>query len=304
MTAPLPPVALTGATGFVGRALTRELARRGVPVRALTRRGPGGAGWVSGDLGDPVALARLAEGAHVLVHVAGATHALGRAGFDVVNVAGASRVAEAARAAGVAHLVHLSSLAARRPGISAYAASKHVGEQAVLAGAGGATVTLVRPPAVIGPGDRATKPLIDAMRLGLLTAPMEPAGGERRFSVIHVADLARLLADLVQGLRPGGGLVDLAGTREVTWARLAGAAGAATGRRVRLLRLPAAALHLVGAAGDALSALTGRPGMVSRGKMREMLAEEWLSAGELDGAMGLEAALASCLGPEEGETAR
>ncbi|PKP83881.1 MAG: epimerase [Alphaproteobacteria bacterium HGW-Alphaproteobacteria-2] len=304
MRAPPPPVALTGATGFVGRALMRELARRGVAVRALTRRGPEGAGWVRGDLDDPGALARLAEGARVLVHVAGATHALGRAGYDAVNVTGAARVAEAVRTAGVAHLVHLSSLAARRPAISPYAASKHAGEQVVLAEAGDATVTLVRPPAVIGPGDRATKPLIDAMRLGLLTAPMEPAGVERRFSVIHVDDLARLLADLALGLRPGGELVDMAGTREVTWARLAEAAGAATGRRVRLLRLPAATLHLVGAAGDALSALTGRPGMVSRGKMREMLAEEWLSAAELDGAMGLEAALASCLGPQEGETAR
>lgn len=304
MTMSSPPVALTGATGFVGRALMRELARRGIAARALTRRGPEGAGWVRGDLDDTGALARLAEGARVLVHVAGATHARGRAGFDAVNVAGAANVAEAARAAGVEHLIHLSSLAARRPAISPYAASKHAGEAAVRDTADRALLTVVRPPAVIGPGDRATKPLIDAMRLGVLAAPMEPAGGERAFSVIHVADLARLLADLAEGTHPGGGLVDLAGTREVTWARLAGAAGAATGRRVRLLRLPAPALHLVGAAGDALSALTGRPGMVSRGKMREMLAEEWLSAGELDGAMGLEAALASCLRPEEGEAAR
>ena len=304
MTAPRPPVALTGATGFVGRALMRELARRGLAMRALTRQAGDGDGWVQGDLHDHAALARLADGAQVLVHVAGATPAPGRAGFHDVNVAGAAHVAAAARVAGVAHLIHLSSLAARRPGISPYAESKRAGEEAVAAELGGALLTLVRPPAVIGPGDKATKPLIDAMRLGLLTAPMEPRGRERVFSVIHVEDLARLIADLVQGARPGGELVDLAGTREVTWARLAEAASRATGRRVRLLRLPAGALHLVGAAGDALSALTGRPGMISRGKMREMLAEEWLSAGELDGAMGLEAALASCLAPEEGETAR
>lgn len=298
------PVALTGATGFVGRVLGRELARRGAVLRRLTRRGPANGSWVQGDLHDPDALARLAEGAAIFVHLAGATHALGPAGYRAVNVEGAANAAIAARAAKVAHFIHVSSLAASRPAISPYAASKRAGEQAVLAVAGEMSVTVIRPPAVIGPGDRATKPLIDAMRLGLLMAPVEPRGRERVFSLIHVEDLARLIADLAEGIRPAGGLLDLAGTRDVTWARLAQAAGAATDHRVRLIRLPAAVLHLVGAAGDAVSAVTRRPGMVSRGKMREMLAEEWLSAGELEDAMGLEAALASCLRGEEGDGTR
>jgi len=304
MTGSQAPVALTGATGFVGRALMRELARRGVPLRALTRDGPEGGVWVQGHLGDRAALDRLALGARAFVHVAGATHARDRAGFEAVNVSGAARAAEAASAAGIGHFIHVSSLAARSPGISDYAASKRAGEAAVRAAAREMTVTVVRPPAVIGPGDRATKPLVDAMRAGLLTAPREPRGRTRVFSVIHVTDLARLLADLATGVRSAGGLVDVAGTRRVTWAGLAEAAGRATGRRVRLLRLPAAAMLLVGTMGDALSRVSGRPGMVSRGKMREMLADEWVSAEALDGAMGLEAALASCLVPAKEDEAR
>lgn len=298
------PVALTGATGFVGRALMHELAARGVPLRALTRRGAETDVWVQGNLDDREALGRLAQGAGTFIHVAGATHALDRAGYEAVNVRGAARAAEAAREAGIGHFIHLSSLAASRPEVSDYAATKHEGEAAVRAAAGEMTVTVVRPPAVIGPGDRATKPLVDAMRLGLLAAPRDPKGRTRVFSIMHVVDLARLLADLATGLRPAGGLVDLASIRRVTWTALAEAAGQATGRRVRLLRLPAAAMLLVGTMGDALSRVSGRPGMVSRGKMREMLVEEWLSADALDGAMGLEAALASCLGPAEKEKAR
>lgn len=303
MTGSRAAVALTGATGFVGRALMRDLALRGVPVHALTRSGAETGAWVRGDLDDRAALARLARGARTFVHVAGATHALDRAGFDAVNVRGAACAAAVARDAGIDHFIHVSSLAARRPEVSDYAASKRSGEAAVRAAVGEMTLTVVRPPAVIGPGDRATKPLVDAMRLGLLAAPREPKDRTRVFSVIHVADLARLLADLATGQRAAGGLVDVAGTLRVTWAVLAEAAGQATGRRVRLLRLPAAAMLLVGGMGDALSRISGRPGMVSRGKMREMLAEDWLSAEALDGAMGLQAALASCLAPaEEDET--
>ena len=76
MTRPL--VALTGATGFVGKATLAALDRAGYAVRALARKVPtewGVAEWVQGDLADRAALARLVDGAEAVVHVAGLTTA-------------------------------------------------------------------------------------------------------------------------------------------------------------------------------------------------------------------------------------
>src|SRR5690606_40015978 len=83
-------------------------------------------------------------------------------------------------------LVLVSSLAARSPDLSAYAASKRDAEKA-LTEIDGLDWCAIRPPLVYGPGDRATLPLFRAMRRGLLPVP---AGSGGRFSAIHADDLA------------------------------------------------------------------------------------------------------------------
>lgn len=86
-----PLVALTGATGFVGRAALDALDKAGMQVRALARSVPGDrpmAQWEQGDLSDPRALARLVEGAEAVIHVAGLTTAPDAAAFDAANVTG------------------------------------------------------------------------------------------------------------------------------------------------------------------------------------------------------------------------
>ena len=98
ITAPgaLPPIALTGATGFVGR---RVVALAGRPVRALTRRPQPpqpGVEWVLGDLDDTNALARLCEGAAAVLHIAGVVNAADEAGFIGGNVTGTANVLAAA----------------------------------------------------------------------------------------------------------------------------------------------------------------------------------------------------------------
>ncbi|WP_308238197.1 NAD-dependent epimerase/dehydratase family protein [Phenylobacterium sp. J367] len=114
--------ALTGATGFLGRHTAAELARRGWRVRVLTRRDPVDPVWrgfepevVVGDLADAGALKALARGADVVIHAAGLVKVSRLADFTRVNRDGAARVAEAA---GNAHLLLVSSLAAREPQLS------------------------------------------------------------------------------------------------------------------------------------------------------------------------------------------
>jgi nucleoside-diphosphate-sugar epimerase len=164
-------------------------------LRALARRPQAprdGVEWVAGDLADKSALAALVKGAEAVIHVAGVTTAPDIAGFEAGNVAGTLAMVEAALAAGVPRFVLVSSLSARLPDLSQYGASKARAEQVVKAS--GLDWTIVRPPAVYGPRDDGLFELFRMARWGVVTTPK--AGNA---SLIHAADLARLLLALVPG---------------------------------------------------------------------------------------------------------
>ena len=182
-------LAVTGGTGFVGSHLLRIARAEGHEIRALTRgwRPPEeGIDWVDGALDRTDSLAKLCEGADAVVHIAGLINASSRAAFDAVNVGGTTNLIDAVRGAGMRRFVHISSLAAREPELSDYGRSKARSERMVAAS--GLDWTIIRPPAVYGPGDRETFELFKMARRGLVALP--PRG---RFSVLHVEDLCRLI---------------------------------------------------------------------------------------------------------------
>jgi nucleoside-diphosphate-sugar epimerase len=231
-------LAVTGATGFVGRRTLDHALAAGHRVRALTRRpqpAREGVTWVEGSLDSP---GPLTEGADAVIHIAGVVNAPDRAGFAAGNVEGTRTVL---RAAGEQRFVHVSSLSAREPQLSNYGWSKAEGERIVREGASGWTI--VRPPAVYGPGDTEMRDLFRAAKLGLAILP--PPG---RASFVHVDDLARLLVALAE--RPGGGELyepddGSGGVDHLAFGRLL---GQAVGRRVLPLSLPRALLALAAGA--------------------------------------------------------
>jgi nucleoside-diphosphate-sugar epimerase len=227
---------------------------------------------VRGGLADAQALTRLVDGADVVVHCAGIVAASRASAFDAVNVDGTAALL---RAMGPAtRIVHLSSLAAREPGLSTYAASKHRAEQLML-GEGRPATSIVRPPAVYGPGDRVTLPIFQQLRRGLLVAP---AAGAARFSLLFVADLASLLVELAltpfaaacplepDDGRPGG----------YAWSDLAAVAGEVMGRRIRTLHLPPRALWPLAVGAEIWGRLANRPPPLSRDKLRELGHRDWV----------------------------
>lgn len=182
-------LAVTGGTGFVGSHLLRMALAEGYDVRALTRgwKPPEDEiAWVDGALDRQDTLVKLCSGADAVIHLAGLISARTRADFEAVNVGGTAATIDAARKAGVRRFVQISSLAAREPSLSAYGWSKARSER--LVAASGLDWTIVRPPAIYGPGDRETFELFKMARRGLVFLP--PRG---RFSVIHVEDLCRLI---------------------------------------------------------------------------------------------------------------
>lgn len=270
--------AITGATGFLGRQLVAALAAEGWAVRALVRRdavlaAPAGAEpeVVIGGLSDAAALDRLCRGAEVLIHAAGLIKARTSADFGAVNVEGVRRVAEAGRRAGVDRMVLVSSLAAREPQLSHYAASKRAGEGAA-AQVFGDRLTIVRPPAIYGPGDVETLAVFEAARRLPFTPVFDPRA---RIAMIHVEDAARQIAAAARRA-PERPLVALSDVRPdgYGWREIAAAASQAVGRSPTFVRVPALALDLAGFFG-AVQRLGGRNPIISPGKAREMRHLDW-----------------------------
>lgn len=240
---PKPAIAVTGATGFVGQAVLDAVERKGVTLRALTRKPPDeartGIEWVSGSLSDHASLAELVRGAHAVIHIAGLTNTPDPTEFETANVAGTQALLDAAWAAGVARFVFVSSLSAREAKLSSYGASKAKAEE--LVAASGFDWTIVRPPAVYGPRDKDMFELFRSASFGFV--PLPPRG---HTSIIHVDDLAELLLALIPG---GAGVTGAtiepddckAGGYE--HGELARLIGAAVGRRVFAPYLPKAALQ-------------------------------------------------------------
>lgn len=235
-------LAITGGTGFVGNRLLRLAVMEGHEVTALTRRSQNerhGVSWIQGSLNDRGALQRLVEHADAVIHVAGVISAPDAASFEKGNVTGTLALLAAATATGVHRFVHVSSLAAREPGLSLYGASKARSEELVKGC--GLDWAIVRPPAVYGPGDRETLELFKAARLGFV--PLPPKG---RISLIHADDLSRLLLALASDHAPSKLLVEPDDGRPGGWTHreFAMALAAAQDRRAVSLSMPAGLVRL------------------------------------------------------------
>lgn len=277
---PGPLLALTGATGFIGQHLLGALTQAGWRVRLLLRREPSGSEWrrsrpevVAGGLADEAALARLVEGADAVIHLAGLIKAARRADFFAVNADGAARIAQTTRRVSPnAHFMLVSSLAAREPLLSDYAASKRAGEAAAL-DAMGARATVLRPPAVYGPGDRETLRFFQVARW-----PRVPLLGptEARAALIHVHDLVRLIVALA-AVEPSGRVLAAADERPqgYGWAELLGAAAGAVGQPApRFVQAPQTLLRGIALLGD-LARLGGSASMLNSQKLRELHHVDW-----------------------------
>ena len=276
-------VAVTGASGFIGQHLTAALAAQGMRQRLLVRRLPNlpaveaaaSIELVVGDLTDPAALKRLVQGACAVIHLAGAIKASSRADFFRFNAQSVRDLLTALAASGApARLFHVSSLAAREPHLSDYAASKRAGEDHLAAAQPAAGWVAVRAPAVYGPGDRETLPFFQWVKRGV--APV-PAGGRGRLSLIHVADLCAVLtAMLVRPPADGVYEIDDGTAAGYSLAEMADVAAGVLGRRAHVVGVPRFLMMGVASLQQALARATGRAAILSPGKVREIFHHDWI----------------------------
>jgi len=273
-------VAVTGATGFVGGHVVEALGRAGWRIRILARRIPKFAEvaveTVIGSLDDGPALVRLVDGANAIVHAAGLVKARSTEEFFAANAQGTANLVSAAVSAGQRpRFLLLSSLAAREPQLSDYAASKRAGEAELVRLGQGLSWTVLRPPAVYGPGDREILGFFRTLRGGL--APV-PSTADARLSLIHADDLAAAVAALLESPAAIGETYEIddghpGGHR---WDEMVETAAGQLG--VRPLRIKVPRLLLTGLAGLVVVGhrLAGSRPMLTPGKVREILHPDWV----------------------------
>jgi nucleoside-diphosphate-sugar epimerase len=266
-------LALTGGTGFVGGHTIAEALHRGHRVRALARTPQpprDGLEWIAGSLADEAALRCLAQGSDAIVHIAGVTNAADRRGFEQGNILGTAMLR---RAIGALPLVHVSSLSAREPQLSTYGWSKLVGEQIARGAAG--PVTVLRPPAVYGPGDREFLELMKTAATGFVPFPADSVA-----AMIYGPDLAEALVALAENLAgpattAGHSFEIDDGTGGYTPAQVAQAVGSALGRTVRPFPVSPTLLKLAAIGDTAVARLKGTLPRITRDRAGYMAHRDW-----------------------------
>jgi uncharacterized protein YbjT (DUF2867 family) len=191
-------ILITGGTGFVGRALVRQLFASGYPVRTLLRPSPHTPRLPKGvpvevavvGLGDVRGLRAALHEVDTVIHLAGAEHEGRNANLLATDILGTRNLAQAAKASGVTRFIYLSHIGADRA--SAYPVHKAKGIAEEHIRKSGVPHTIVRSSIVYGPEDHFTTNLASLVRRAPIFFPI-PGDGQTRIQPLWVEDLVTCL---------------------------------------------------------------------------------------------------------------
>lgn len=254
-------ILVTGASGFIGRALVPALAARGHEVRAALRHGPDFPAPIEtvrhGDLDGDVDWHRLVADIEFVVHLAGIAHAgpgVPEARYDRINHRAAAALAEAARTAGARRFVLMSSIraqtgpsattvlteaAAPRP-TDAYGRSKLAAEAAVARS--GVPFTVLRPVLVYGPGVKGNLRML--MRLAALPVPLPFGALTKPRSLVSAANLVAAVSHVLAHEASRGETYVVADPQPLTVAEIVVALRRGLDRKPGLVAVPPGLIRL------------------------------------------------------------
>ena len=286
---------VTGSSGFVGGHLVRYLLQRGYEVSCLVRaasRSGALAGLpvtlVSGSYFDPESLRRAVRGMDYVFHAGAVLSAPDWPGYFRTNVEGTANILEACAQAdpGLRKFVHVSSIAAAGPAldrkplletdacrpVSLYGKSKCLAEQAAAEFFGRLPIVIVRPPNVLGAGQRE---LLAVMKL--LRRRIVPLIGrrEKQTSICFVRDLVRALVLAAEHERASGKTYFVAADEAYSWRGIMAQLLRAMDMKF-VLKIPHPVLLGVALVSEAVSGLTGKAPLVTRSDLRSARGNFWL----------------------------
>lgn len=274
-------VALTGSTGFIGSHVLKSLLTGNVHIKILVRN-PSKLSIkhpkieiIPGDLHNQPSLINLTSHVDTVIHCAGRVKGASTAAFTDDNVDGTKNILSASSKNNIARFIQISSLAAREPTISDYAHSKHASEIA-LRESHIEQWTIIRPPAVYGPGDTELKPVFDWMKRGILWVP---GSLKQQFSLLHVTDLSQLILNQINSSNLFGNTLEPDDGHRYSWQKIQQISTVFFNKKITLLRIPNSLLSLAARSNVLLSKPLNYSPMLTPGKVRELIHEDWVSKG-------------------------
>lgn len=251
-------VTVFGGSGFVGKYVVRELARRGYRIRVATRRPHlahelkvmgvvGQVQLVQANLRVEASVERAVEGASAVVNLVGVLAEGGRQTFARLHSMGAETVARAAAKAGAKRFIQISAIGADQDSDSRYARTKGEGEALVKAAFKGATI--MRPSIIFGTEDGFFNRFAGMASLPFLPALPLIGGGKTRFQPVWAGDVADAVANAIQTPATAGKTYELGGPKVYTFKELMEFILETTDRKRFLIPVPfpiATALGLMG----------------------------------------------------------
>lgn len=215
------PVAVTGASGFVGTHLCRALIADGWKVRALVHNPAKAAARLAhlpvelkvGDIRDSDYVTDVFRGSGAVVHLAAVAIEHGDATYEDVNTAATRTVLDAAAHAKVERFVHMSQNGADSR--SPYRFLRSKGEAQDMVVASGLRWTVLRPSVIFGPEDEFVNVIARLVRLTPLVLPL-PGGGRARFQPVFVDDIAKVIVSALRSSSTVGAICPLGGPAPLT----------------------------------------------------------------------------------------
>jgi len=288
-------VLVTGANGFVGARLCEILSERGYAIRALIRETSNlfrlngvATDLVYGELNDYASLLAAVDGVQLVIHTAGKIKAPNLAAYMEANRQGTKNLLRAIREAApnLERFVYVSSLAAGGPGlnkkpvvesdpprpVTPYGASKLAGEKETLACAAIMPVTIIRPPAVYGPGDTQV--------LGFFRTVcrhIKPYFGtpHAQIRLVYVDDLVEGLLLAAEKKAALGEVFYIADEKNYTWLELETIIAREANVWAVPVRIPAWFVRSVAAVSELAFKPTGKTPAMNRHKAEDFLQANW-----------------------------
>ena len=250
-------ILITGAAGYVGRAVVAEARKEGFPLRAVVRN-PKSAQWlakqygvdlVHGNLIQPASLAGCCDGVNCVIHLVGIINEWKENTFQRVHVDSTVNILDEAKRAGVKRFIHMSALGARPNAVSRYHQTKWEAEEAVRKS--GLAWTIFRPSLIYGAGDRSVRVLAKLVRL----SPFVPVigNGQTTIQPVPVELVAQAFLRAIRNDSTVGKVYDLVGPEPFTWNELYDKLLAQAGRLKPKIHIPIPIARIQGAVMEKLS---------------------------------------------------
>jgi nucleoside-diphosphate-sugar epimerase len=287
---------VTGGTGFIGSHLVEALLQRGVQVRCLLRE-KSNLKWLTGlpieaalgDCGDWASLEEAVKEVDQIFHLAGVTKALEEKTYLEVNAFGTENLIRACLKNNprIQKFIYLSSQAAAGPcrngdkkteldpcePVSAYGRSKRRGEEVALAFAHQIPLLILRPCAVYGPRERDIYTFFKLLSRGIKPCLF---GEDQHMSLCYVEDVIQAILLAAQSRGPSGEIFFLSDGHDHAMEEVGDVFAQAMGVSAFPIRVPEWTMMSVAAFSEYFSKLSGRPPLLSKGKVEEILQRNWV----------------------------